>query len=144
MNERGVGAAGSRTAPDIHENQEALSVAKRGKLCVETRRAARAQMVRVTNMNDDDSGDEAEARHLLEKRRTQAKYDAVRSESDKSVVETVAEPGLMNFFGHPTKTGVARHEGSPRLRAIVIGPSRRELLICPRVWPRVCPVKRKL
>ena len=96
MNERGVGAAGSRTAPDIHENQEALSVAKRGKLCVETRRAARAQMVRVTNMNDDDSGDEAEARHLLEKRRTQAKYDAVRSESDKSVVETVAEPGLMD------------------------------------------------
>ena len=116
MNEGGVGAAGARTAPDIHENQEALSVAKRGKLCVETRRAARAQMVRVTNMNDDDSGDEAEARHLLEKRRTH----------------------------HPTKTGVARHEGSPRLRAIVIGPSRRELLICPRVRPRVCPVKRKL
>ena len=29
-------------------------------------------------MNDDDSGDEAEARHLLEKRREQAKYDAVR------------------------------------------------------------------
>ena len=28
-------------------------------------------------MNDDDSGDEAEARHLLEKRREQAKYDAV-------------------------------------------------------------------
>jgi len=27
-------------------------------------------------MNDDDSGDEAEARHLLEKRREQAKYDA--------------------------------------------------------------------
>ena len=36
-------------------------------------------------MNDDDSGDEAEARHLLEKRRTQAKYDAVRGESDQSV-----------------------------------------------------------
>ena len=42
-------------------------------------------------MNDDDSGDEAEARHLLEKRRTQAKYDAVRSESDKSVVQEVDE-----------------------------------------------------
>ena len=27
MNEGGVGAAGARTAPDIHENQEALSVA---------------------------------------------------------------------------------------------------------------------
>ena len=26
MNEGGVGAAGARTAPDIHENQEALSV----------------------------------------------------------------------------------------------------------------------
>ena len=47
-------------------------------------------------MNDDDSGDEAEARHLLAKRREQAKYDAVRSESDRSVVETVAEPGLMD------------------------------------------------
>ena len=34
-------------------------------------------------MNDDDSGDEAEARHLLEKRREQAKYDAVRSDSEK-------------------------------------------------------------
>ena len=44
VNEGGVGAAGARTAPDIHENQEALSVAKRGKLCVETRRAARAQI----------------------------------------------------------------------------------------------------
>ena len=32
-------------------------------------------------MNDDDSGDEAEARHLLEKRREQAKYDAVRGDS---------------------------------------------------------------
>ena len=30
MNELGVGAAGARTAPDIHENQEALSVAKGG------------------------------------------------------------------------------------------------------------------
>ena len=30
MNEGGVGAAGARTAPDIHENQEALSVAKGG------------------------------------------------------------------------------------------------------------------
>ena len=50
-------------------------------------------------MNDDDSGDEAEARHLLEKRRTQAKYDAVRGdsgESDRSVVEKAAEPGLMD------------------------------------------------
>ena len=28
VNESGVGAAGARTAPDIHENQEALSVAK--------------------------------------------------------------------------------------------------------------------
>ena len=28
--------------------------------------------------DEDDSGDEAEARHLLEKRREQAKYDAVR------------------------------------------------------------------
>ena len=28
MNEGGVGAAGARTAPDIHENQEALSVAR--------------------------------------------------------------------------------------------------------------------
>ena len=27
VNEGGVGAAGARTAPDIHENQEALSVA---------------------------------------------------------------------------------------------------------------------
>ena len=47
-------------------------------------------------MNDDDSGDEAEARHLLEKRREQAKYDAVRSDSEKSVVEAAAEPGLMD------------------------------------------------
>lgn len=47
-------------------------------------------------MNDDDSGDEAEARHLLEKRRTQAKYDAVRGDSDQSVVEKAAEPGLMD------------------------------------------------
>ena len=30
VNELGVGAAGARTAPDIHENQEALSVAKGG------------------------------------------------------------------------------------------------------------------
>ena len=53
----------------------------------------------LTNMNDDDSGDEAEARHLLEKRREQAKYDAVRGdsgESDRSVVEKAAEPGLMD------------------------------------------------
>ena len=49
-----------------------------------------------------------------------------------------------DFFGHPTKTGVTRHEGSPRLRAIVTGPSRRVLLICPRAWPHVCPVERKL
>ena len=28
--------------------------------------------------DEDDSGDEAEARHLLEKRREQAKYDAVQ------------------------------------------------------------------
>ena len=47
--------------------------------------------------DEDDSGDEAEARHLLEKRRTQAKYDAVqRGESDRSVAETAAEPGLMD------------------------------------------------
>ena len=49
--------------------------------------------------DEDDSGDEAEARHLLEKRRTQAKYDAVRGdsgESDRSVVEKAAEPGLMD------------------------------------------------
>ena len=37
-------------------------------------------------MNDDDSGDEAEARHLLAKRREQAKYDAVRGESDMLAV----------------------------------------------------------
>ncbi len=133
--------------------------------------------------DEDDSGDEAEARHLLEKRREQAKYDAVRGDSEDSVAEKAAEPGLMDsmlrclitppqpvdrrrstmaaagvpdrmvepspydffpeFFGHPTKTGVTRHEGSPRLRAIVTGPSRRVLLISPRVW-RVCPVNRKL
>ena len=38
-------------------------------------------------MNDDDSGDEAEARHLLAKRREQAKYDAVRGDSDLHAVE---------------------------------------------------------
>ena len=46
--------------------------------------------------DEDDSGDEAEARHLLAKRREQAKYDAVRGDSDQSMVETVAEPGLMD------------------------------------------------
>ena len=46
--------------------------------------------------DEDDSGDEAEARHLLAKRREQAKYDAVRGDSDQSVVEKAAEPGLMD------------------------------------------------
>ena len=62
----------------------------------ETTLRARTLETRSPNMNDDDSGDEAEARHLLAKRREQAKYDAVRTDSDRSVVETVAEPGLMD------------------------------------------------
>ena len=49
--------------------QRASSVSSRG--------AARG----LEKMKDeDDSGDEAEARHLLEKRRTQAKYDAVHTD----------------------------------------------------------------
>ena len=50
--------------------------------------------------DEDDSGDEAEARHLLEKRREQAKYDAVRGDSDHA-----------DFWSPSTKTDVARHEG---------------------------------
>ena len=42
-------------------------------------------------MNDDDSGDEAEARHLLAKRREQAKYDAVRGDSDMCGGQAVAD-----------------------------------------------------
>ena len=50
--------------------QRASSVSRRG--------AARG----LAKMKDeDDSGDEAEARHLLAKRREQAKYDAVRGDS---------------------------------------------------------------
>ena len=80
MKNAGVGAAEAvrRHLSASQENQEALSVVKRA-LC---RDAARGSS---PNMNDDDSGDEAEARHLLEKRREQAKYDAVRSDSDRTV-----------------------------------------------------------
>ena len=43
-------------------------------------------------MNDDDSGDETEARHLLEKRRTQAMASLARALRQNSVLRESLSP----------------------------------------------------
>jgi hypothetical protein len=78
--------------------------------------------------DEDDSGDEAEARHLLEKRREQAKYDAVRGNSDQSVVEKAADPGLAAPLPHHSAAAgrpPAEHDGGggrprPHGRAVAL------------------------